>query len=83
MTDTTIATVGELIAALDHYDPAAPVRIAIPPDYAESASDPLECPLSQVLLAQVDTDQSVVWIGVGDPHLGCLPAPVTDALGWS
>ncbi|MFI9452505.1 hypothetical protein [Amycolatopsis sp. NPDC052450] len=76
MTDTTIATVGELIAALDHYDPAAPVRLATQPAY------PLENLLARVVCIQDRADQPVVWLGASD-QVGYVPAPVTDALGWS
>ncbi|MEU3767947.1 hypothetical protein AB0E55_23090 [Amycolatopsis keratiniphila] len=84
MTDTTITTVGELIAALDHYDPAAPVRLATQPDY------PLEnllgrvvsIPDSAVSDSSTRTDQSVVWLGTGE-QVGYVSAPVADALGWS
>jgi hypothetical protein len=36
--DNTIATVGELVAALDHYDPTTPIQLATQPGY------PLESP---------------------------------------
>lgn len=42
MTDNDIATVGELIAALDEYDPTTPVRLATQPGY------PLENLLARV-----------------------------------
>ncbi|WP_410647995.1 hypothetical protein [Amycolatopsis sp. cmx-4-54] len=84
MTDTTIATVGELIAAPDRYDPAAPLRLATQPGY------PLEHLLARVACtpdradgdSPADTDQPVVWLGAGD-QVGYVPAPVADALGWS
>ncbi|MBB5856421.1 hypothetical protein ACFQ05_26440 [Amycolatopsis umgeniensis] len=82
MADTTIATVGELIAALDQYDPATSVRLATPPDIGASVCDSLEYPLAQVLFAQDDTSQPVVWLCVVD-HMGYLPEPVGAALGWS
>ncbi|MFI7122665.1 hypothetical protein [Amycolatopsis sp. NPDC049868] len=82
MTDSTIATVGELIAALGHYDPAAPVRIATPPPCEEPIFDSLEYPLAQVLFAQGDTSQPVAWLCVGGGHVQYLPDPVVDALGW-
>ncbi|MFC3450775.1 hypothetical protein [Amycolatopsis speibonae] len=84
MTDTTIATVGELIAALDHYDPASPLRLATQPGY------PLENLLARVACTPgnadgdslADTDQPVVWLGAGE-QVGYVPAPAADALGWS
>ncbi|MFI5560786.1 hypothetical protein ACIA2T_16040 [Amycolatopsis japonica] len=76
MTDTTIATVGELIAALDHYDPAAPVRLATQPAY------PLEHLLARVACTLDRADQPVVWLGASD-QVGYVPAPVAYALGWS
>ncbi len=84
MTDTTIATVGELIAALDRYDPATAVRLATQPDY------PLEHLLARVACtpgradgdSPADADQPVVWLGAGE-QVGYVPAPAADALGWS
>ncbi|MEV6905993.1 hypothetical protein [Amycolatopsis sp. NPDC051071] len=84
MTDTTIATVGDLITALDRYNPAAPLRLATQPDY------PLENLLARVACAPdnadgdgpADTAPPVVWLGAGE-QVGYVPAPVTDALGWS
>ncbi|OKJ95629.1 hypothetical protein [Amycolatopsis sp. CB00013] len=76
MTDTTIATMGELIAALDHYDPATPVRLATQPTY------PLEHLLGRVACTPDRADQPLVWLGASD-QVGYVPAPVADALGWS
>ncbi|UUV28580.1 hypothetical protein NQK81_27795 [Amycolatopsis roodepoortensis] len=76
MTDTTIDTVGELIAALDHYDPAAPLRLATQPAY------PLENLLARVVCAPDGADRPVVWLGASD-QVGYVAAPVADALGWS
>ncbi|MGW5053966.1 hypothetical protein [Actinokineospora sp. NPDC004072] len=45
MTNTRPKTVGELIAALSGYDPAAPLRIA-----AQSAADPTEHLLARVVV---------------------------------
>jgi hypothetical protein len=82
--DQRIATVGDLIAALDRYDPAAPVRFATQPGY------PLEHTLGRVVRTPDDTDgdgtppigSPVVWLGIGE-QVGYLPAPAADALGWS
>lgn len=84
MRNTTIATVGELLAALDRYDPATPVRLAQQPGY------PLEHTVGRVVCTPEDaegdgtppTDPPVVWIGEG-PQVGYLPATAADALGWS
>jgi hypothetical protein len=82
--DNTIATVGELIAALEHYDPTTPVRLATQPGY------PLENLLARVTCtpngAEYDgptrTDPPVVWLGAGE-QVGYLPALAANALGWS
>lgn len=84
MTDTDIATVGDLIAALDQYDPTAPVRLATQPGY------PLENLLARVACTPDDaeyegptrTDPPVVWLGAG-AQVGYLPALAANALGWS
>ncbi|MFB9729755.1 MULTISPECIES: hypothetical protein [Pseudonocardiaceae] len=82
--DTTIATVGELVAALEHYDPATPVRLATQPGY------PLENLLARVACTPDDaeyegptrTGPPVVWLGAGE-QVGYLPALAANALGWS
>jgi len=75
-----IATVGELIALLDDYDPATPVRCATQPGH------PFEHTLENVVRTPHDThgDRTppVVWLGIGE-QVGYLPAPAADALGWS
>jgi hypothetical protein len=84
MYDQTIATVGELRAALDRYDPATPVRFAQQPGY------PLEYTVGRVACTPDDaegdgtppTDPPVVWIGEGQ-QVGSLPAIAADALGWT
>jgi hypothetical protein len=84
MNSNTIATVGDLIAALDHYDRAIPIRFATQPDY------PMEHTLGRVVCTPDDahgdgippTDPPVVWLGIGE-QVGYLPAPAADALGWS
>jgi hypothetical protein len=84
MTDTRIATVGELIAALDRYDPTTPVRLATQPGY------PMEHTLGQVVCTPDDaegdgtprTDPPVVWLGEGQ-QVGNLPGLARNALGWS
>ncbi|WP_158851193.1 hypothetical protein [Saccharothrix deserti] len=84
MTDTPIATVGDLIAALTAYDPTTPVRLATQPGY------PMEHALGRVVCTPDDaegdgtppTDPPVVWLGAGD-QVGYLPALAANALGWS
>lgn len=84
MTDTDIATVGELIAALHQYDPTTPVRLATQRGY------PLENLLSRVACTPDDaeyegptrTDPPVVWLGAGE-QVGYLPALAANALGWT
>jgi hypothetical protein len=80
--DQRIATVGDLIAALDRYDPATPVRFATQPGY------PMEHTLARVACTPNDDDGTppidspVVWLDIGE-QVGYLPAPAADALGWS
>jgi hypothetical protein len=84
MTDTTIATVGDLIAALHRYDPATPVRLATQPGY------PMEHALGQVVCTPDDaegdgiprTDPPVVWLAEGQ-QVGNLPGLASNALAWS
>ncbi|MFD8497307.1 hypothetical protein [Amycolatopsis sp. NPDC059657] len=74
MTNTTVATVGDLIAALDRYDLTTPVRLATQPGY------PLANTLARVTCTR--TESPVVWLGAGE-QIGYLPAFAADALGWS
>ena len=84
MNDTTIATVGDLIAALSDYDPATPVRIA-----TESA-EVMDHTIGRVAYADPDRDNDcgtphdtpVVRIGTGEAYC-CLPDNAAAALGWS
>lgn len=84
MNDKRIATVGDLIAALDRYDPTTPVRLATQPGH------PIEHTLGQVVCTPDDaegdgtprTDLPVVWLGEGE-QVGYLPGLARDALGWS
>lgn len=80
MNDNHIATVGDLIAALDRYDPATPVRCATQPRY------PMEHTLEQVVSVPDDGTPlgglPVVWLGIG-AQVDYLPARAADALGWS
>jgi hypothetical protein len=85
MNHDQIATVGELIAALDRYDPTTPVRLATQPGY------PMEHALGQVVVCTPDdvegdgtprTDPPVVWLGEGQ-QVGYLPGLARNALGWS
>ncbi len=81
---TRIETVGELIAALEGYDPDTPVRLASQPAW------PFEHTIGPVVATPDDaegdgtepTDDPVVWIGEG-PQIGYLPGIAADALGWS
>ncbi len=84
MYDNHIATVGELIAALELYDPTTPIRLATQPGY------PVENTLGLVACTPGDaeyegatrTDPPVVWLGAGE-QVGYLPALAVNALGWS
>lgn len=79
-----IDTVGELVAALEDYDPDTPVRLASQPGW------PFEYSIGAVVHTPDDaegdgtepTDDPVVWIGEGQ-QLGYLPGIAADALGWS
>jgi hypothetical protein len=84
MNDNNIATVGDLIAALTHHDPATPVRIA-----TESAEF-MDHTIGLVVRTPGDpdsdcalpNDKPVVRIGTGAAYC-CLPDSAADALGWS
>ncbi len=84
MNNAAIATVGDLIAALDRYDPATPVRFAIQSGHA------LEHMVARIACTPDDadgdgtsvTDPLVVWLGISEP-IGYLPTPAMSALGWS
>lgn len=79
-----IATVGDLIAALQRYDPTMPVRFASQPGY------PFENTIGQVVCTPDDaegdgtppTDPPVVWLGEGG-QVGALPDIAANALGWA
>jgi hypothetical protein len=66
-----IATVGELIAALEAFDEEAPVRLAFQPSW------PFEHDCGQVAADSGGT----VWIAEGD-QIGYLPGVARQALGW-
>jgi len=84
MTDTDIATVGDLIAALSDYDPATPVRIAT------ASAEYMDHTIGRVVRAPADPDSDctlpnaspVVRIGTGEAYC-CLPDSAAAALGWS
>jgi hypothetical protein len=84
MTDTTIATVGDLIAALVAYDPASPIRLA-----TESAEF-MDHTVGRVVCTPGDSesdcvlpnDVPVVRISTGDQYC-CLPDGAAEAIGWS
>lgn len=82
MTDITIATVGDLIAALSDHDPAAPVRIAT------EGAEFVDHTIGRVVLTpgnsdcDLPTDVPVVHIGTGDQHC-CLSDAAARALTWS
>jgi hypothetical protein len=77
-------TVGELIAALQHYDPDTPIRLATQPHW------PFEYTLGGIALTPDDaegdgtepTGDPVVWIAEGR-QVGYLPGIASNALGWS
>ena len=79
-----IETVGDLIAALEDYDPATPVRWASQPRW------PFEYTLGRIVMTPDDaegdgtepTDEPVVWIGEGQ-QVGYLPGIAANALGWA
>ena len=66
----TIETVGDLIAALQTFDPEAEVRLAIAPRW----------PAEHLLGEVIDTGE-VVWLGDGG-QLGQLPENAVTEFGW-
>jgi hypothetical protein len=66
-----IATVAELIIALEDFDDDDPVRLAFQPGW------PFEHHCGQV----AQDDDGTVWIAEGD-QIGYLPDPARQALGW-
>ncbi|SDJ01658.1 hypothetical protein SAMN05192558_104105 [Actinokineospora alba] len=86
----TITTAGELVAAVNRYDPDAPIRFAIAPAYPNARHGrPMQASLGRVVCVPQDaeadgtepTGPPVVWIAEGFQS-GYLPALVADALGW-
>ena len=79
-----IDTVGDLIEALEIYDPTTPVRLASQPAW------PFEHTLGAVVHTPDDaegdgtepTETPVVWIAEGE-QVGYLPGAAASALGWS
>jgi hypothetical protein len=76
-----VDTVGELMAALEDYDPDTPIRWAAQPSW------PFEYTLGAVVRTPEDddtepTDSPVVWLGEGT-QVGYLSDSAANALGWS
>ncbi|MFD2420372.1 hypothetical protein [Amycolatopsis pigmentata] len=73
-----ITTVGELLTALQRYEPDLPLRCATQPGH------PMVYALADVVAApHHEGDASpVVWLGIGE-QTGYLPAPAAEALGWA
>lgn len=71
-----IATVGDLIDALDEHDPDTPIRWAAQPAW------PFEYTVGTVTAGPDDAEEPVVWLVEGE-QVGYLSADVADALGWS
>ena len=84
MFDNQIATVGELIAALEDYDPTTPVRLATQPGWPlENLLERIACtPDDAEYRGPLRTDPPVVWLGAGT-QVGHLPPLAANALGWS
>jgi hypothetical protein len=84
MTDTTIATVGDLITALSDYAPATPVRIATEgAEFMDHTIGRVVCtPGDSENDCDLPNDTPVVHIGTGDGSC-CLPDTTATALGWS
>jgi len=66
----TIETVGELIAALQAYDPDTEIRLAMQPRW----------PMEHLLGEVIDTGE-VVWLGDGG-QIGQLPENAVTEFGW-
>lgn len=86
----TIATVGELLAAVNGYDPDTPIRFASRAAYPnERRGRAMQSALGHVVCVPQEaegdgtepTGPPVVWIAEGFQS-GYLPAPVEDALAW-
>lgn len=78
MNDSPLETVGDLLAALDSYDPATPLRCATRPGFPMDHHAP-----ARVACTPSDADGTplVVWLGVGEP-VSYLSAAAAEALGW-
>lgn len=72
-----INTVGDLIEALESYDPDTPVR------WAHQSGYPFEYTIGQIVHTPDDDrdDDPVVWLGEGH-QVGYLSAHANTALGW-
>lgn len=82
MNDTTIATVGDLIAALSDYDPATPVRIATTESAAymdHTIGRVTRTPADPDAFCALSNDTAIVRIGTGAVFC-CLPDSVIDVI---
>ncbi|MCO1575198.1 hypothetical protein M8C13_05420 [Crossiella sp. SN42] len=80
-----IDTVGDLLAALAHYDPTTPLRYAAQPGW------PMAYTLGAVVCTPEDAEDAdelaggeapIVWLTEGS-HLGYAPRTACSALGWT
>ena len=82
-----IDTVGELIEALEDYDPQTPVRWAAQPawpfEYTIGAvvQTPSDADLSDTDVSAQPDDAPVVWLGEGT-QVGYLAGAAASALQW-
>ena len=81
MTDTRLATVGDLIAALQHCNPDSPVRwISTTLDYTTYTVDEVRVATARANRHD-DTPREAVWLCEGD-ETGYLPGSIQDAWDW-
>lgn len=65
-------TVGELIAALEEFDPTLPVRLAVQPSW----------PFEHAISAELGESDGVVYIAESS-QIGYLSGDAAEAVGWA
>ncbi len=80
MTDPRLATVGDLIAALQNCNPDSPIRwISTTLDYTTYAVE--EVRVATARTNRDETPREIVWLCEGD-EIGYLPGSVMDTWDW-